>query len=404
VKITGVEPILCDRYYTFCKITTDENIVGWGDGTEYFTPKSVASNITDFGRLIIGEDPRNIEKIWQLCWRSAWTGGKDLSAALCAIESALWDIKGKLYGVPAIELMGGRIWDKVRLYTHGRGNTLEEVAKDAEQLKNEGWTAYKTSPVGLPNIYWGRDSTKLKGSIEWPYISRHASLSSIKDTEAKVKTIRETLGTEMEICMDAGNSLDIPSAIRLAKALEPYKMFFLEDLICQHEDAAPSYKRITESTSTPIATGENLYTIWQFRSYLQIGALSFLLPDISHVGITQGKKIAALAEAYHLPICPHNPNSPLSNIQSANLVSSTPNFIALEFRHEYAFPEKDSWVEKIMNPPLSSMVKEGYLTLPDRPGWGVEMNEEEIAKHPYVEPCYVLNRLVEKQRTPSGWR
>lgn len=383
VKITEVKPILCQggmKNWTFCKITTDEGIVGWGDATEWATPKSVATNISDFGSLIVGEDPRNIERLWQLCWRAAYTGGKDLSVALCAIETALWDIKGRIYDMPAIELMGGKIWNKVRLYTHCNGDTLESTAEYAKQLKKEGWTALKTHPSGLPPTE--KDATWMNGSLDWPQISRTVSLVSIKNTLEKVETIRETVGDEVDICMDVNNRLDVPSSIRLAKALEPYNLLFLEDPICQHEDAAPSYRRISESTTTPIATGENLYTIWQFRTYLEMGALDLLLPDVCHTGIIQARRIAALAEAYHLPLCPHNPNSPLSTIISGNLTSSIPNFVALEYTHDQREP---SWRDDVMKPPLREFVRDGYLQLPEGPGWGVELDEDEIGKHPYVE-------------------
>jgi len=388
VKITEVKPILCQggiKNWTFCKITTDEGIIGWGDGTEWATPKGVASHISDFGAMIIGENPCNTERIWQLCWRSAYVGGKDVSAALCAIETALLDIKGKIYDIPAVELLGGQIWNRVRLYfdyvdSYQGDESLEGVVKECERAKGLGFTAVKAHPVDLPPR--GKVAGWMKGSLDWPEISRTASLVSVKNTAKKIETIRETLGDEVDICVDVNSRLDLPSAMRLAKALEPYHLLFLEDAICQHEDAAPSYKRLADSTSTPIGTGENLYTIWEFRSYLAIGALDVLLPDVCHTGISQARKIAALAEAYHLPVCPHNPNSPLSTIISANMVSSIPNFVALEY---YEPSREPPWRDKVMEPSIGSLVKDGYLELPKRPGWGVEMDEGEIAKHPYEE-------------------
>jgi galactonate dehydratase len=407
-EIVEVKPIICNggiRNWTFCKITTDDGIVGWGDGTEWSTPHGVASHINDFGAMIIGEDPTNIEKIWQYCWRSVYVRGKDVSAALAAIETALWDIKGKIYGVPVVQLLGGKIWNKVRLYydyvdAYGEGflggnvwrigdDSLEGVAKECEKAKKLGFTAVKCHPVGLPPRR--KNTTWMGGSLDWPEICRTASLVSIKATVKKIEVIRETVGDEVDICVDVNNRLDLPSSIRLAKALEPYNLLFLEDPICQHEDAAPSYKRLTSSTTTPIGTGENLYTIWEFRSYLELEALDFLLPDVCHTGIIQAKKIAALAEAYHLPLCFHNPNSPLSTIISAHLASSIPNFVALEY---YEPGREPPWTDKITKPSISSLVKNGYLELPEKPGWGVELNEEEIMKHPYEETW--LSRKWEK--------
>jgi galactonate dehydratase len=394
MKIMEVKPILCDQFYTFCKVTIDEGIVGWGDGTEWATPKGVESAIKDFGNFLIGEDPRNIERLWQLAWRSAYTGGKDLSCALAAISSALIDVVGKIYDIPAIELIGGKVWNKVRLYTHCDRPTVEETLQFAEELKHEGWTACKCHPVGLPSRY--KDPEWANGSLDWPEISRTASLRAVKQTAKHVEALRETVGEDIELGIDVNNRLDVPSSIRLAKALEPLNLLFMEDPICHHENSVSSYRRLTESTSTPIACGENIYTIWDFRSYLESRAIDLLLPDVCHTGVLQAKKIAALGEAYHVPICPHNPNSVLSAIISANLVASVPNFVALEFIRGFALPDKDTtvkpWVDKIMRPSLSRLVKDGYLELPEGPGWGVDIDEKELAKHPYIEPCQWLEK------------
>ena len=174
-------------------------------------------------------------------------------------------------------------------------------------------------------------------------------------------------------------------------------MMFMEDPIRQDESPG-SYKRLAESTSTPIGTGENLYTIWDFRNYLEIGALDLVLPDICHAGILQGRKIAALAESFHLPLAPHNPNSPLSTIISGHLVSSIPNFLALEL---IGLEADVPWVDSVMSPKLSSLVKDGHLELPSGPGWGVEINEEEVAKHPYEEVWY---RRVMEAAVPASKR
>ena len=176
--------------------------------------------------------------------------------------------------------------------------------------------------------------------------------------------------------------LDLTSS--MAQALEPYRILFLEDPIRQEESPA-SYKRLVDATSTPIGTGENLYTVWSFRNLLEIGGLNVVLPDVCHTGILQARKIATLAEAYHVPVAPHNPNSPLSTIISGHLVSSIPNFLALE----YDLEERElPWRDEVMSPSLDSLVEGGYLELPTGPGWGVEFAEEEIAKHPYREVWY----------------
>jgi len=387
MKITSVKPVICQggiRNFTLVKITTDAGIVGWGEGSEWVRVLSCAKVIEFLEPMLIGEDPFNIESIWQKIYIASYVGGKDLNVALTGIETALWDIVGKALDTPVYNLLGGRCRDKIRLYydycdAYGEGfcgtdswhngdDSLEGIAKQAKQIKEKKFTALKLHPVGLPTR---------------PDLTRSTSLKSIIATAEKMKVVREVVGDEIEVCMDANNRLDLYSSIRLAKALEPYNLMFLEDPVRQDESPM-SYRRIKESTSTPIGTGENLYNVWAFRNYLEIGALDVVLLDLSHCGgMLQARKIAGLAEAFHLPIAPHNPNGPLAAIISAHFCASIPNFSALEYYN----PERETpWYDKIMDPPLK--VVDGYLELPTGAGWGVEINEEEIAKHPYRESWY----------------
>jgi galactonate dehydratase len=212
-------------------------------------------------------------------------------------------------------------------------------------------------------------------------VTRIASLASIDATAEKVALIRKTVGSDVDIAVDVNNRLDLPSSTALAVALEPYRLLFLEDCIRQDESPG-SYRRLVESTSTPIGTGENLYTVWSFRNFLEIGALDVVLPDVCHTGILQARKIAALAEAYHLPVAPHNPNSPLSTVISGHFCASIPNFLALEYYLEEMEPP---WRDRVISPSLAELVQDGHLELPSGPGWGVEINEEELLRHPYQE-------------------
>jgi galactonate dehydratase len=386
MKVTKIEPLVCQggiRNWTFVKISTDEDIVGWGDATEWVRVQSHLKAMEDLSRFVVGEDPFDVEKIWQRMWVASYMGGKDVCVAMTGIETALWDIIGKALGVPVYKILGGKCYETIRLYAdyadeYGSGysggtewidgdSSLEGIAKQAKLIKKQKFTALKCHAIGLP---------------ERPSISRTASLQAINDTAEKIKTIREAVGNSVDICVDINNRLDLPSSMALAKALEPYNLLDLEDPIRQDESPL-SYKRLAESTSTPIGTGENLYNIWEFRNYLEVNGLDVLLPDVCHVGVLQSKKIGALGEAYHLPICPHNPNSPLSTVISAEVCATLPNFLALEFYMD----ERDvPWRDKVISP--SFKVKDGYLELPTGPGWGVEVNEDEVAKHPYDESWY----------------
>jgi galactonate dehydratase len=387
MKITDVRPIVCSggfRNWTFVKVSTDEGITGWGDATEWVRVAGHCKIIeTDLSPQVIGEDPFNIEKLWQKMWIAGYVGGKDLSVAMTGIETALWDIVGKALHTPVYSLLGGKVHDRIRLYydtcdAYGGGyrggnvfvrgdDSLRGIAKQAQYIKDQKFTALKMHPVGL---------------AEGPVVTRSASLKAITDTVEKVRVIREAVGDDVEIAIDINNRLDLPSSMAMAKALEPYRLMFFEDPIRQDESAV-DYKRLAESTSTPIGTGENLYTVWDFRNYLEVGGLDVLLPDICHTGILQAKKIAALGEAHHLPLAPHNPNSPLSTIISAHLCASIPNFLALEF---YSPDFEPLWWTKVMEPPPSSLIGDGYLELPSGAGWGVEIDEAELARHPATGP------------------
>jgi galactonate dehydratase len=366
------------------KVSTDAGITGWGDATEWARPEGhVAVIEADLAPQVIGEDPFNIEKLWQKMWIAGYVGGKDLSLGMTGIETALWDIVGKALGTPVYNLLGGRVHDKLRLYgdfcdgygSGFRGGTkwnvgdtsMEGIAKHAQWFKDQKFTALKTHPV-----------------VTRPTpVNRAASLKMISATAKKIRTIREVVGDDLDICMDMHGMLDMPSAMAMTKALEPYHLMFFEDPLRQDEPAAAiDYSRLAESTSTPIGTGENLYTVWDFRNYLEVGGLDLMLPDICHTGILQAKKIAALGEAYHLPLAPHNPNSPLSTIISGHLCASIPNFLCLEY---FPLDWEPPWVDQVMSPAITSLVKDGYLELPSGPGWGVEVNEEELLRHPHKD-------------------
>ena len=197
----------------------------------------------------------------------------------------------------------------------------------------------------------------------------------IQDTAAKVAAIREAAGEEVEICIDVNGMLNVPTAIRLGRPLEPFDLLFYEEPLPPENMEA--MKQVKDSVRVPICTGERLYSTHSFRRLLELGAADIIMPDFQKCGgITEGKKIAALANTYYIPVAPHNYNSPLSPIIDAHLCASLPNFLVLE----YVWPDVE-WTEKVISPP--AQVEDGYLQLPEGPGWGVELVEEEIAKHPY---------------------
>jgi galactonate dehydratase len=200
----------------------------------------------------------------------------------------------------------------------------------------------------------------------------------VRNTVQKIKAIREAVGPDIAIMLDVNNLLNVPSAIKLGRALEPFNLLFYEDVVRQDEGML-DVRKVKAAVKVPISSGENLYNVWQFREALELDAIDIVELDCAHCGgIAQSKKIAALAEAYHKPISPHNPNGPLATIQTAHVCASTPNFLILEI----LWPDVP-WVNDVVSEPLK--VRNGYLELPTKPGLGIEIDVDEVMKHP-LEP------------------
>jgi len=380
MKVTGVQPILCDggfRPWTFVKVTTDEGIVGYGDCTDWGSAVPVASCIADLEPLVVGEDPANVEQIWWKLYRKTIRSiGGIAHKAMSGINSALWDVKGKRLGVPVYDLLGGKMRDRLRLYwTHcGSGRaahhevlglppvrSLDDVARLAEEAVEKGFTAVKTNIFhpGVPRP-------------QLPVTSGWISPETLRDAEAIVGTFRKYGGDDLDIGLDVAFSFNMGSAIKLARALEPYRMMWLET---ETLDAA-SLKTIKESTTTPICTGESLYQTHGFKPYLELHAVDVIMPDLAWNGISMGKKIADYAETYDVPVAPHNCHSPLTTLVSAHLCTAIRNFMVLEFDNDDV-----PWRDAVLTEPLD--VRNGHLYLSDRPGFGADLNEKEIARHPY---------------------
>ena len=380
MKVTGVQPILCDggfRPWTFVKVTTDEGIVGYGDCTDWGSAMPVASCIADLEPLVVGEDPANVEQIWWKLYRKTIRSiGGIAHKAMSGINSALWDVKGKRLGVPVYDLLGGKMRDRLRLYwTHcGSGRaahhevlglppvrSLDDVARLAQEAVEKGFTAVKTNIFhpGVPRP-------------QLPVTSGWISPETLRDAEAIVGTFRKYGGDDLDIGLDVAFSFNMGSAIKLARALEPYRMMWLET---ETLDAA-SLKTIKESTTTPICTGESLYQTHGFKPYLELHAVDVIMPDLAWNGISMGKKIADYAETYDVPVAPHNCHSPLTTLVSAHLCTAIRNFMVLEFDNDDV-----PWRDAVLTEPLD--VRNGHLYLSDRPGFGADLNEKEIARHPY---------------------
>lgn len=361
IKITNVKPMFAaagSRNFCFVKVETDQGIHGIGEAYSCGPDLATAAVIEDFKPWLIGQDPRNIEHLFTLMMNfTRFPGGLVVNAAISGIEHALWDISGKAAGLPVYMLLGGKVRDKIRLYQSAGGGTPAQCAEAAKRIVEKyGYTAIKMRPQP------GQDNAK-------PYneITRGAA--------ARVKAVRDTLGPDVDIGCDIhARFFEVTRAARLAKAIEPYNPMWLEEPIRPENEAA--MLKLAERISIPIASGECNYTRHEFRKILALQAVDIIQPDICVCGgILEMKKIAAMAETHYVTVAPHNPMGPVATMVNAHFAASTPNFFILEYHPDDESPRKD-----LVQEPL--MVKDGYFPLPTKPGLGIELNEDYIAKNP----------------------
>lgn len=348
IKITKLETILVKPRWLFLKIHTDAGIVGLGEPITEGRALTCATAIQEIAPYLVGKDPRAVVHHWQAIYRHAfYRGGPILTSALSGIDQALWDIKGKAFGVPVYELLGGPTRNKVRVYAHvQRAGSLEQGLRDAMA---KGFTAFKTGPAKRrPARY-----------IETP--------AEVKYAAERFAEMRRIVGDNVDIGVDFHGAISPAHAKMLIKALEPYNPMFIEEP-CQAQNH-DVMAEIARGTHLPIATGERVFTKWGFREVLEKKAATILQPDMCHAGgITEVRLIAGMAEAYYADIAPHNPLGPISLAAGVHLAASIPNFL---------IQEQVSLGEGYVKQPFK--VKEGYLELPTGPGLGVELDDNLMA-------------------------
>jgi len=386
MKLTKIKPFIVDggfRPWTFVKIeTSDPGIVGWGDCTDWGSPGPVAATIERYSEWVIGRDPMQAEAIWwDLAAASMRHVGGIAWKAMSGIDSALWDIRGKVLNAPVWQLLGGKMRDKLRLYWSHCGSTrarhwqrlgvpkvetTDDLRTLAQEVLDRGFTGIKT------NIMTLRDLPDASGVIKtMASTSGEASPAAIRTATTIIRTFREALGPDVGIALDVAFSFKLGGAIKLAQALEPYNLMWLET-----ETLDPQALRlIRESTSTTICTGESIYGQHGYKPYLELHAQDIIMPDLAWNGITMGKKLADYANAYDVLFAPHNCHSPVTTLVSAAVCATVPNFFILEYDTDDA-----PWRFDLMTHPYE--IEHGYLKLPERPGLGSDLVEEELLKHP----------------------
>ena len=370
MKITEIETIPVDRYL-FVKVHTDAGISGLGESGAWGYLEASQAAVETFKRYLIGRDPLRIEHHWQYLYRWTHFRGAAIMGALSAIDIALWDIAGKHLGVPCYQLLGGKCRDKARVYFHVFGNTKEELIQGCRVAKELGFTAV------------GHLTPFLDESREMGYFKTH--VDKMEDAIETVGRYREAVGNEVDLCIEIHRRLSPAEAVVLARGIEQFHPFFYEDPILP--DSFDAMALVAQNIHIPIATGERLHTIFEFEMLLSRGAVQYVRPDVCMAGgLTHCKKIAALAEAHHVSVVPHNPLSPVSTAACIQLAACIPNFALQEFPLGEQEPPKS----EIVKSPLR--IEEGFLIVPDAPGLGIELAEDAQLRYPY-QPRKVQTRL-----------
>lgn len=370
MKITDIRTIFVDRYL-FVQVYTDEGIVGLGESGAWGYLEVSAGAVETFKRYLIGQNPLLIEHHWQYLYRWTHFRGAAIMGALSAIDIALWDIAGKYFGVPVYQLLGGKTRDKARVYYHVFGDTKEKLIQGCREAKAQGFTA-----VGHLTPFLDEDHSV-------PFFKTH--VDKIRDAIETVAAYRDAVGREVDLCIEIHRRLTPAEAIVLARGIEEFHPFFYEDPILP--DNFDAMALVANNIHIPIATGERLHTIHEFQALLSRGAVQYVRPDVCMAGgITHSKKIAALAEAHHVNVVPHNPLSPVSTAACIQLAACIPNFALQEYPLGENVPPKSEIVKSTLR------LENGFLIIPDAPGIGVELAEDAAERYPY-RPRTVHTRL-----------
>jgi L-alanine-DL-glutamate epimerase-like enolase superfamily enzyme len=386
MKITRVETLHCDagwRVWSFVKIQTDEGITGYGECSNPKASHAVAGCVRDLEGLLLGRDPRPVERIYWDMYRQLRQNHGGISAiAIAGIDAALWDIKAKALGVPVYSLFGGPTREQVRLYWSHCGTSraraadligvppirsMDDIRKLGEEVVNRGFTALKTNIV----IPGDPATVHMQGFGGGPGTTDQvATPDLIGHIETLIGTFRDAVGTNVDINLDLNFNFKAESCVRIARAVEKFNLLWLEIDIYDPE----TMRQIRDATRTPICSGENLYTTYDYLAYLHRYAMDVVMVDVPWNGFTQSKKIADLTEAHQLNIAPHNYYSHLSTLMSAHLCACVPNVRIMEIDIDDV-----SWKNDLITEPLD--IIDGYLQIPKRPGWGADLNEAVLAEH-----------------------
>ena len=362
MKITDVKVYTMDSFrmnWNFVKIETDEGLHGWGEASLGTNEMSLEGMIKDLKRLVVGRNPFETEKLMFEVYRDIyWKGGPVLMSALSAIEMACWDIMGKFLNVPVYTFFGGKIRDKVKMYANAwfvGAKTPEEFAKKAKNTVALGIKALKWDPFGSSYMTISNEQMQKSSDI--------------------VGAVREAVGNNVDLLIECHGRFNPTTALNISRELEQYHPMFMEEPCVPDNLDSTAYVRMR--SKVPIAAGERGYGIYAFEDMLEKKCVDYLQPDIFHAGgLMTGKKVAGMAEAKHIQISFHNPSGPVSNAAILQLAATVPNFCI----HEIMLTD-GSFRKTVSNEEVH--FEDGYIKIPDKPGLGMDLNEDVILSHPY---------------------
>lgn len=371
MKVTQIKTFICHAYRTnwvFVKVITDSGLYGVGEATLEYREPTVVQAIKELERYLVGKDPHNIEAFWHDAYRDAyWRGGVVLMSALAGVEMALWDIKGKALGVPVYQLLGGKVRDSVKCYANAwfaGAKKPEEFAQKAKIAVKNGFSGLKWDPFGKE--YLNIDPKHLNEALDC------------------IAAVKDAVGDQVHLIIEGHGRFNVPTAVRIGNALEKFGILWFEEPIPPDDKKGIAWVR--SKIATPVSGGERLYSRFEYADYLRMECADFWQPDVSHAGgIMEVRKIAAMAESHYIPVCPHNPSGSVANAATLQLAACIPNFYLLETMANDIPWRADVSTEKVK-------FENSEMFIPDLPGLGIDINEEEIAKHPYE--CRNLRHYV----------
>ncbi len=368
MKITAVNTYFVRPRWGFVEIVTDEGLTGWGEAVLEGHAKAVLACVQEYKDYLIGVDPADIEGIWSTIYRAGfYRGGGVLMSALSGIDQALWDIKGKVFGVPAYQLMGGKCREKMKVYSWIGGDRPSDVGAAAKKKMDEGFQAIK-----------------MNATEELQMIDSYDKIDAVLE---RVAAIREACGKYFGIAIDFHGRVHKPMAKVLAKKLEEFDPMFIEEpVLCENMELFPE---IAKACNIPIATGERLFSRYDFKRLLQIGGVDIIQPDLSHAGgITEVKKIASIAEAYDVALAPHCPLGPIALAACLNVDATSYNAVIQEQSIGIHYNVGKSVLDYVKNKE-DFIFTDGFVALPQKAGLGVEVNKELV---------------IEENKNPHNWK